>query len=363
MAGALAYYRFQIPNPQKAVPIVTEVKTLPPANLTSLADSLILNCCASFGLSEKAFIQTSISQTGGPGYHRIRQGWPAELPTLVFAQRLSELAVQKNLRCDCVESPKLNTLECEIKSGNTIGSIATLDIGQNTNLVGREVALIFENLDSMKVEDIVKIIKSGVVFSYFADDQFYPSGDLLKLFSRGNVTSILRLPGDETGLRLMGKSGYAGKPSTKKKGSQPQISSLSTGLLGRHPGAKAFVIESGGSVNRKAIRGIFDEARKARLTYLVNSDLGGEFDTSAINAGLSGATLNLIYSDKSLTQFKFELMDQLLSDDSLHQIAFCLDASKVDPDALVSFKILLDRIGVKFRPFMKLATEVANVKG
>jgi hypothetical protein len=363
MAGALAYYRFQMPTPQKAAPVTVTTQPIPPANLTALADSLILYCCKSFGLSDKAFIESSISQTSGPNYHRIRQGWPMELPTLVFAKRLSEWAVQKDLQCDCVESPQSNSLNCDLKSGRIIGSQAILDLSQNANLVGREVAIIFDNLDSMKVEDIVKIIKSGVVFSYFADDQFYPSGDLIKLFSRGNVTSILRVAANDNGLRLLGKSGYQAKPTNRKKGNQPKVSSSSTGLLGRHPGAKAFVLETSGTANRKAIRNIFDEARRARLSYLVKDDLAGAFDTTALKDGVSGVMLNLINSDKSLTQFKFELMTQLLSADSLHRIAFCLDASKVDPDALVSFKILLDRIGVKLRPFMKLATEVIDVKG
>jgi hypothetical protein len=354
--GVLVFFRSQIPKPQsKPVPVVAN-KPTPPANLTAIADSLILDCCRSFGLTDSILKDSTLSQFSGPIFHRFRQGWPAELPFLAFAQRLSGMASVKNLQCDCQESSKQGWLDCVLKTGQINGAKVILDSGRNTNLAGRELVIVFDHLGGMKKDDIIKLIRSGVVFSYFGTDGFYPTGDLAKLFSRGNITSILEISADNAGLKKLGQTSRSAKTEGKKKGSKSVDKSLSSGMLSCHPGAKAITFSSGN--DPVAIKAALDIARRAKLSYLCMNEELGMPDQLALESKIGVLSLILQKSDKTLAQFKFDLISQLLSKDSPHQIAFCLDASKTDPDELIAFKIMLDRIGVKFKPFMKLAKKV-----
>lgn len=351
--GVLIYFRFQIPKPQlKPVPIVVN-KLIPPANLTAIADSLILGCCRSFSLTDSILQDSTLSQFSGPIFHRFRQGWPTELPFLAFAQRLSGMASERNLQCDCQESSKQGWLDCTLRAGQINGAKVILDSGRNTNLAGRELAIVFDHLGSMKMDDIIKLIRSGVVFSYLGSDDFYPTGDLAKLFSRGNITSILEISADNSGLKKLGQTSHSAKTESKKKSSKSVNKLLSSGMLSYHPGAKAITFSSGNDAS--AIKAALNIARRAKLSYVcLNYELSLP-DKLAIESKIGVLSLTLQKSDKTLAQFKFDLISQLLSKDSPHQIAICLDASKTDADELVTLKIMLDRIGVKFKPFMKLA--------
>jgi hypothetical protein len=357
LAG-IVFYRFQTPKPQKTAPIVIS-KPAPPPNLTALSDSIIQQCCRSFGLTDSVFLESSLTQAQGPTYHRFRQGWPAELPFLAFAQRLNSMATKRDIQCDCRESSKQGWLDCSLQSGRLVGAKVILDSGRNTNLAECEIGVVLNNLGGMKEESIVKLIRSGVVFSYIGGNDYYPSGELLRLFSRGNITSILKLPANGNGLKMLGQAGKMAKTDKKKKNVVEKTSS--TGLFAHHPGARAIILDASSGIDPKTIKDVLNEARRAKLSYLCSENYPDSTDRIAFEVGIPVLRLDLKASDKSLAQLKFDLMDQLLNPDSPRQQTLFIDASKVNPDDLVSVKILFERIGIKLRPFIKLAQKVESL--
>ncbi len=356
--GVVAFYRFQTPKPKETIPVIA-AKPTPPANITAISDSIVMACCRSFGLTDSAIIESNLTQTQGPAFHQYRQGWPAELPFIAFAQRLSVMTGERQLQCDCRESSKLGWLECSLQSGRLVGAKVILDTGRNAILADRQLAVVFSNLGGMKEDDIIKLIRSGVVFSYIGGNDYYPSGDMLRLFSKGNITSILQLPANGDGLRMLGQAGKTGKVDKKKKNIVEKSSS--TGLFARHPGAKAIFFEASTGIEPKAIRGILNEARRARLSYLCSEDYPDSTDKIAIESGIPVIKLDLVRSDKSLSQLKFDMMTQFLNESSPHRLTLCVDASKANTDELIAIRLLFGRVGIKLLPFMKLTQKIDSL--
>ncbi len=360
---AITLYRFQFRKPAKQAPSYA-TKQIPPQDFKSTAEALVKRCCQSFGLSGSVTIDSTISQSSGPPYHRFRQGWPTELPFLLFAQRLNEEARQQNFQCDCKESTKQGWLDCSIKVGKTIGARVLLNAGKKTNLADREVAIILDNLGAFSGEEVINIIRSGVVFSYIGRPDYYPSGEMVKLFAKGNITSIIRLP----------LNSYRGGNSPSFK--RPIVKNA----LSRHPGARSFVFDGYTLSDSQFTKSIIKDASRARVPYLysvkypqpvdrfvsslgipiVRLELGTDLDLPAGRAN-PGVMHDTPEAYDVAARYKLELFNKLLSPESPHHFAACFDADKIKPEWLISLKETLSGLGVKLRPYMRLAQEVDSL--
>ncbi len=352
--GAVLLVSRERPAPPRPVPVVTAKPAIPP-DFRSTAETLIIRCCRSFGLSDSCQLDLTSGQRSSLNYQSYRQSWPSELPFLLFAQRLNDAANQLNLQCDCTESAKQGWLDCSVKAGDSTGARVLLNASKETNLAGREVAVVLDNLGAVSGDELRKLIRSGVIFSYFAMPDFYPTGEMARLFARGSVTAILRFSNGEN---------RRGSRMTFKK---PMVKDAMT----RHPGAKSFIFDESSADDQAFTRNIVSEARRAKLPYLCLSDAPGDIDRAASSSGIPMIKIHWSINDYApnpsadpnpikdlFGRTKFDLYRMLLSEDSPRQIVVYLDASRFDINSLIALKEMLSGIGVKFRPYMKLTQKI-----
>jgi hypothetical protein len=326
-----------------------------PSNFGLIADTLIVSCCRSFDLSDSVLIDATISQPSGPAYHRFQQGWPSELPFLLYAQRLNDEVKRRNFQCDCVESSKQGRLDCSITVAGTIGAHVLLQSSKATKLASREVAIVVDHLGAYSADDLMKLIKSGVVFSYFAMPDFYPSGEMARLFAKGNITSIIRFSKGDS--RVKGRFDFR-KPMVKD-------------AMSRHPGARSFVFDEQALSDSQFTKPILTEARRAKLPYLYYHDAPQAIDRFVLSHGVQMVKLEIQADGDNLSpagefsdnydifgRSKVALFNKLLSPNSPRRMAVWIDASRTSPEWLISLKETLAGLGVKLRPYMKLARDV-----
>ncbi len=355
--GAVLLFRMDRPAPPKPVPVAA-IKPLIPPDFRSTAETLVIRCCRSFGLTDSCQPDLTIGQTSNLNYRSYRQSWPEELPFLLFAQRLNDAANQLNFQCDCKESPKQGWLDCSVKVGDSTGARVLLSASKATNLAGREVAVVLDNLGALSGDELRKLIRSGVIFSYFAMPDFYPTGEMARLFARGNVTAILRFSNGEN---------RSGSRMTFKK---PMVKDAMT----RHPGGKSFIFDESAANDKEFTKNIISEARRAKLQYLYCSDSPRDIDRAASSSGISLVRLRWNINDYTpdppsepnpikdlFGRTKFDLYKMLLKEDSPKQIVVYLDAAKFDVNSLIALKEMLAGIGVKFRPYMKLTQKIETL--
>jgi hypothetical protein len=320
-----------------------------PLNLTAVSDSLIFECCRSFGLS--AGVQTELGQEfSGITYRTFRQPWPAELPLIHFAERLSRLAAAREVRCDCLESTKNGTLECTLNAEGKTGAKVVVVASGQTKLVGREVVFICDKIESAPKKNIMRLLRAGYTFSYLVPPAYIPPNDLRKLLSRAGTIEIVSLPSDERAWASIAKT-YARQSRTSKRGRKSSNTSEISRVFDSHPLSRSFCISpAGSSISQRMAKRIFQEAHRRDMTYLEfgQSDI---LKSLAESEGLRAANLplNRELVEKTFLAFESELMRQMISPKGEWRQTIWVDCAKIEPDNMLALKISLDRLGIKIR--------------
>jgi hypothetical protein len=341
--------RFKTPF-EKKTPSVPVVDIKPRINLSALSDSLIIACCQSFGLGD------SIIRISG---HNFQQPWPVELPFINFAQRLSKMAMGKGIFCDCLESQKDKWLKCILKQDKSTESQVLVEGNKSTRLAGREIAILFDNIYSIKSNKLKWLIKTGTPFGYFAAPDIYPTGEIKTLFAKAEIPAILKLPiqkSDWEKLELQTQSNKRGNA----RASFPAIIEI---IFDRHPSIIAICFDTIGVADQGIVKSILETAKQRKIAYLVDRQIPSEFDNLALSAGLRLISLNIKpeLRSNSLADLKLNLFQQLLSGEEHMQLIVGPDATQIGPDDILDLRILCEHLGIKLRPCMKLATRVETL--
>lgn len=342
---------------------MAEVKPVLPPNIRALSDSLIEACYRSFGLSDSIGAGTAFGvRAGAPGktYRQFQQGWPDQVPLIVFAKRLSEAASRVSGDCDCLESPRGGWLECQLKFAGITGGVIRLEAGRETKLAGREFAIIIDNLWAVKKDDITRLIRAGYTFGYFSSLDHSVPDDLRKLFSRAGVTPILSLPAGKDGwlklaqnYRLIKGSGKVKRPSAFEFDR-----AMVTETISRQPGAKAFTLDFSGGSDPDIIDAVLGEARKAKIPYILNEDSRVPLDSLALAKGLKVMRFAQGEKGSAPEEIRNDFLSRIISEPGQWQKVIYLDGTQIDTDKLMRLKEIMNRLGIRVRPCLKLARAI-----
>jgi hypothetical protein len=244
-----------------------------------------------------------------------------------------------------------------------MGVEVVLDTDRKTKLANREVAIVIDNLGSFRDDDIGKLISSGGAFSYFAAPDIFPSGNIQKLLSRSQITAILRVPGGKAQwLRLIRLS--RSEKRFQGRIAQPNLSeALIEEVFRRHPTTKIIGWLSSNDMERPVVSAILDRAGRNGMAYLYTNKAPSFADSLAYSKGLAmirwEADEQLIES--SFPNIRLYLLNRLLSENKGSQVILILDAVRISAEEMLDLKALLDKLGVKLRPCMKLAEMVESL--
>lgn len=347
----VAVIRFARPSPKTLS--TPKIDAAPKINLTALSDSLVISCCQSFGLGD------SLNRVSG---HSFYQSWPAELPFINFAERLSRMASANGAFCDCLESQNVKRLTCILKLNDATGAQVVLQGDKKTKLSGREVAIILDNIGSLKEADLTKLIRSGTPFGYFATPEVFPTGNIRSLFGKVDVPAFLKLPTQKSEWDRLNQLIQLGKK--KKANAKGFDSGVIEAVLDRHPTLKAIYFDLSKPIEREIVTAILETAKRRKITYLaVQSELPGMLDSLAVLKGLRLITLDVKpeLRSSSMADLKLNLFQQLLDGESEKKLVICPDASKIGYDDIIDLRILFERLGIRLRPCMKLAKTVESL--
>ena len=349
----LTAYKITRPKPPKTAQAqVIAPKAIP--NLNQTADSIITSCCNSYYLNKTKYLQSS-----GSSYHRYYQDWPQEIPFVLFAGRLNNMASDAGLECDCKESPKGNWMECFIKSGSKIGAEIYLKAGIDANLLGRDIVFILRNFRALKNEEITLLIRNGVTFSYFTSPDYIPSTDLRKLMARGNVTPVLILPTSRDGwINLSRSMGIQRKAGNKKPSFDAE---LVDDILSKQSEARLFVFDSTSALDKDIISIVLKRTAAYKLNYLLGGPGSNRVDSLVFLSKVkimdfSGAKATPI---SSVSELKFRLFRELLNPKGENQkLVLYPDMTNVSIESLWNLRVTLSNMGVRIRPLVKLVTPI-----
>jgi len=313
-------------------------------------DSIMAQAYSNFGFNRQfQFGQTEQARGTGGIYKTFNLGWPEELPFVAFADELHRLAIRDSISCDCQELSRSKGLECFLVSGDAIGAKIVLTADANTNFEGRELALVYENFTTLSVDAITSLLKSGMSFSYIAGPEAAPTSKLRDLVSKNGITVILRLPVSEREWRRISAIIQAGK-STKTD------NSLIDKAIDRHPNVKFLCLDFSDGVDSAIAEKILARAKARKIPLLASvdqlPDLAGIADKVGIQ--IFQAELDSTLRRKPLSQLKNDVMKILISDKSQKWLIAFPDTNALRLENLWQFKTEFERLGVKFRPIIKL---------
>ena len=359
-------YKLMQPTSTKP-PIVPTSASIPKIDISILGDSIIANCCRSYGLTANIVFESNRSQpvgVGGSLYRHYLQEWPDEIPFVNFAQRLTRMAAVRNLNCECLESEKGNWAECTLKLGRKLASGIRLTAGRKCKLAEREVAFLLDNFGTLKGEEVITLIKSGFTFGYISTPDVYPSAEVRKLMARANITTILTLPPKKADwISLASIMGMAGK-SGKKKVSPVFNSNLIDEILARQPDAKIFCFKPSNIIEKDVVSLVVERASRKKMSYLPIGSSNYKLDSLGIPLKVKKLYIQgeSEVASAAISDLKLRLFNKLLSADSLSQeLIIRPDVSKIGIDNLINLKSTLDRLGVKVRPVSRLLEPIAGL--
>ena len=329
----------------------------PPLEFHARCDSIISRAYSGFGLNQKlAPGQMEQGRGGRDVYRSWKQGWPKELPFLAFADRLSKLAREDSLGCDCLESIKGGWLDCWLISKGAVGARITLTADAAAIFEGREIALVFENFASLNIDKITSLLKSGMALSYVAGPETYPTGKVRSLIIQKGITAILRLPASEKGWRELTELARLGKRSGPKAARSGPTKSLIDEALGRHPTIRLIFFDFSDGNDWKIVESVAEQARAKKIACLFTPDQPQELLKVVGRAGMQvyRAQIDSALSGKVLPRLKNDLLKDLIAGFSTRKKIACPDATGLTLEELWLFKTYFERLGVKFRPLMRL---------
>jgi hypothetical protein len=358
---AALFLIFRGPGNKKSVPAVQPTIKI---NLRALSDSLIVESCRSFGLTDSVHINsTSYQSAGGKGspYRCYKQSWPEGLPFILYAQRLNQMAAASHVQCDCIESTKDGRLDCTLRSGGSIGGQIILEADQKTKLAKREIAIVLTNSGVFTEDELKELLNNGMVLNYLATPDIYPSASIQALLKRGGVTAILRLSAAEEGWsNFRGSSRAGGRRQSSNVGFND---SMVETAFDRHPGTKAIYFDITNGFDLAVVNSILTKARAERIAYFCPNYVPGTIDSLAFSRGLSMVRLNIEpdLKGRALSEIRMNLLNQLLSNQNSERQIICIDAAGTKPGELVALKLFFDKVGIKLRPFMRLADTIDSL--
>lgn len=329
----------------------------PPMEFHVRCDSLIIRAYTGFGLSHIiAPGQLEQGRDGGDAYRAFKQGWPEELPFLAFADKLSELAIADSLGCDCLESTKGGWLDCSLISKGAVGARITLTADAATIFEGREIALVFENLASLNADKITSLLKSGMALSYITGPETYPTGKVRSLIIQRGITAILRLPASEKGWRELSEIARLGQGADKRAAGGMPTKSLIDEALGRHPTARLIYFDFSDGADWAIVQAVAERAKAKKIGCLLTPDQPQELINAVGRAGIQIylAEIDRALSGKALPGLKNDLLKDLITGVSAKKKIACPDAAGLTLEELWQFKTYFEKLGVKFRPLMRL---------
>jgi hypothetical protein len=328
-----------------------------PSDFRAQSEALLIKAFTSFGLSDT--VEPGYPEgerAGGATYQAFRQGWPQELPFLAFVSRLNELVRAESLSCDCLEAQRDGILDCFLIARGAIAAKITLKADPATNFVDRELALVYENLTSLTTDEISSLLKSGMNLSYIAGPETQPSSKIRDLFTKKGVIAILRLPASKKGWQKLANSGRFGKGGRKTKTGVPDKSLIDEALQ-RHPTTRLICFDFADGTDWNVVEAVSERARAKKIALLITPDQPQDI----INAGgkakiqIFTAQFDKSLVSKSLGAMKNELMRELITGGPEKGSIACPDTAGLTLKNLWEFKTYFEKLGVRFRPLMKIA--------
>jgi hypothetical protein len=315
--------------------------------IQAVADSLILQAGSSFALTDTTVSDSLLARNNprGDSYacRLYGQPWPAILPFEFYVERLQELCRQKSLTCNCQESGE-NNLDCRVGVGGFDGAMVRVRRTARTGLAGRRVAFLIKNLGALSNSEIMKMVDNGVIFSYLATPDVYPSTRIKNALERAGVTSILEIPAERSNLielwqRASGKEG-------KSHGQEDR--ELVASLFERHPGSGAIIVKRTGGVDSSFVTSIIEEAKKRKAAYIYDNESPDAIDSLAYSSGLVILNMKNIadFSDGRFDHNRSAFLRELILSSEPFQRTIMLEGSAVDVDDLLSLQRTLQRLGV-----------------
>jgi hypothetical protein len=353
VAGLLAiriYWERRLPAPKSTVPRSAE------GNLDELCDSLLAATYASFNLNEAMDLDRAVLQTGTGGpFREYHQGWPAELPFILFAQRLTAGAAETGLGCDCLESSSGGWMDCALAAGRRTGGRIRLQAGIDVNLASCEIAVVLENFGSLTSDEISSLLKSGMALSYMASLETFPSGKTRELISKKGIFPLLVLPATSKGWVSIIGPGRSGRDSSRRDVGLTAIDKA----LDRHPGVILIYFDLSDGLDSTLVEAIIRRAKAKKMGLLLSGDR-----VENLTAIASLSQIKTYYGvfdresmGKPLDEVKSRLIQYLIGDSPTKMI-ICPDATDLTLQELWEFKVFFEKLGVKFRPPMRLMEPV-----
>jgi hypothetical protein len=267
------------------------------------------------------------------------------------------LADKSGLICECVESVKNKQLVCVLKPKRSefdLRAVIYVSAQRSTKFAEKKIGLILSNIGDLDRADLLKLIDEKVIFSYYADIETFPSGELKKTLQKAGLSSILQFPLDKSKLDRFNR------PKSGRKNKDLTSDELAQKILDLHPNVAAINLIRTESDAVPFARAIIEKSGKSKIKYIYNDPPPDEIDSLAYSNGLTIVRFDsteAFYSHE-MNLPKVNILSHIINKPNSAEDIVILDVREISVKEIISLSKTLKEIGIKQLQGIRLYQQV-----
>jgi hypothetical protein len=322
------------------------VGSLSEAEFYTLVDSLAYQVDNEFGFNKSIKINDSEISGEYRGAKLYSQPWPRKLPFIFYTKKISGLADKSGLICECVESAKNKQLVCVLKPKRSefdLRAVIYVSSQRSTKFAEKKIGLILSNIGDLDRADLLKLIEEKVVFSYYADIETFPSGELKRTLQKAGLSSILQFPLDKDLLERFNR------PKSGGKNKDLTTDELAQKILDLHPNVAAINLIRTESDAVPFARSIIEKSGKRKIKYIYSDPPPDEIDSLAYSNGLTIVRFDstAAYYSHDMNLPKVNILSHIINKPNSAEDIVILDVREISVNEIISLSKTLKEIGIK----------------
>jgi hypothetical protein len=288
------------------------------------------------------------------------QPWPVHLPFVYYSRAVSKFARSRGFRVDCVESAQNKSMVCTIRSENISNefiAIVTVEKKRGVRFGNKKIAIIFDDIGDLPSSALTAMLNAGIRFNYFGDTETYPSGNIKKRMIRGEISTILKIPGD---FKKLGFLKNLISEKYKRNSGRIKEDTWAAMLFDLHPNIGAFYFENLQKPGGDSLAILMRFASERNLKYIYDGPPPQKQDSLAFSHGLtivkSPALIDLREHAQDLLEP--EIISKLIENYSENGLLIQINAPNTDIRSLSSLWNTLGELGIKRLSCMQLLESI-----